>query len=279
MGKAFEIGLMTTLKQGAECIGHVAQFGLNVCQIDVLDVQLYTRKVIQKITSDAKDAGVRIAAVAPCVPAGSAQGAWDFVDGPSTLGLVPHQYRQERIEALKKGADFAKQAGASAIVVHAGFIPENPRDKDYQGTVAAIREVSSYCLKKDIEFWFETGQETPVTLMRTIEDVGLPNLGINFDPANLLMYGKANPVDAVDIYGNYVRNLHAKDGLYPTDTRKLGREVPIGTGRVNFPVLFKKLKEIGFKGEIIIEREISGQQQIKDIKNSIKYLKRILKKL
>ena len=117
-------------------------------------------------------------------------------------------------------------------------------------------------------FRFETGQETPITLLRTIHDIGTDNLGINLDPANLLMYGKANPVDALDVFGQYVRGVHAKDGEYPTNGRQLGVEKPLGEGRVNFPALLAKLKTLGFCGALTIEREISGPQQIADIQKA-----------
>jgi sugar phosphate isomerase/epimerase len=96
--------------------------------------------------------------------------------------------------------------------------------------------------------------------------VGTGNLGINLDPANILMYGKGNPVDALDVFGKYVRCLHAKDGEYPVNGRDLGVEKPIGKGRVNFPALVSRLKDIGFGGAYIIEREIpEGPEQYKDI--------------
>ena len=114
-------------------------------------------------------------------------------------------------------------------------------------------------------FCLETGQETPVTLLRCLLDVGTGNMGVNLDPANLLMYGKANPVDAVDVLGAHIKTVHAKDGEYPTDPYKLGVEKPLGEGRVDFPRLIAKLKGIGYGGPLIIEREISGEQQIRDI--------------
>ena len=141
---------------------------------------------------------------------------------------------------------------------------------------AAIREVAQYTQTLGLEFWFETGQETPVTLLRTIEDIGLPNLGVNLDPANLILYGKGNPVDALDVLGKWVRDMHAKDGFYPTDGKNLGREVAIGQGKVDFKALIGGLKKLGFSGRVTIEREISGPEQRKDILASIEYLKPLL---
>ena len=90
------------------------------------------------------------------------------------------------------------------------------------------------------------------------------------------MYGKANPVDALDVFGSYVMGVHAKDGKYPTSGNYLGREVRIGEGKVNFPAFIAKLHEVGYDGPISIEREISGEQQIVDIKQSINYLNEII---
>ncbi len=197
---------------------------------------------------------------------------WNFVDGPVTIGLVPPEYRFERVKALQHAAQIASAIGVPSITTHCGFIPSNPRDPLYIGTVIAIRQVAQACQAAGVEFWFETGQETPVTLLRTIEDVGTDNLGINLDPANLLMYGNGNPIDALDVFGKYVKGTHCKDGEYPTDGRELGKEKPLGEGRVNFPVLIPKLKSLGFRGDLVIEREISGPQQIEDIKRAMAIL-------
>jgi sugar phosphate isomerase/epimerase len=151
---------------------------------------------------------------------------WNFSRGPVTLGLVPEAYRAERVEALKRWADFAANIGAPAIITHCGFIPENLTDPEYPPVVDAIREAAEHCAARGLGFWFETGQETPVVLLRTIERVGTGNLGINLDPANLILYGKGNPIDALDVLGPYIKNVHVKDGFYPTDGSRLGREVP-----------------------------------------------------
>ncbi len=197
---------------------------------------------------------------------------WNFIEGPITIGLVPPGYRAERVEALKQAARVAGAIGVQSITTHVGFIPEFPGDPLYEGTVEALKQVAQACLDEGVQFWFETGQETPITLLRTIQDIGTGNLGINLDPANLLMYGKANPVDALDVFGQYVRGTHCKDGEYPTDGRSLGVEKPMGEGRVNFPVLVPKLKSLGYRGHLTIEREISGPQQVEDIGRAVAIL-------
>ena len=204
---------------------------------------------------------------------------WDFWDGPETIGLVPPGTRAARIQALKQTSDFAKRLGIPRVQTHCGFLPENPRDPLYQPTVQAIREVAIHCAGNGQDFLMETGQETPTTMSRAIMDVNQPNLGVGLDTANLILYGKANPVDAVDMIGSHVRSVHAKDGLWPTDPMKLGKEVLIGTGRVDFLQVFSKLQKLGYQGAITIERETSGPQQMEDVKHEKLYLERVLSKV
>jgi L-ribulose-5-phosphate 3-epimerase len=201
---------------------------------------------------------------------------WDFQQGPSTIGLVPAKYREARIDALKQASDFAKLLGIGQVQTHCGFIPEDPGDALYPPTVEAIRAVAQHCQGNGQHFLMETGQETPTAMSRSLRDVNLPNLGVGLDTANLILYGKANPVDAVDILGPHVRSVHAKDGKWPTDPSKLGEEVMIGKGLVDFKTVFTKLHKIGYTGAITIERETSGPQQVADVKNEKMYLEQVL---
>ena len=203
-------------------------------------------------------------------------GVWNFYEGPQTLGLVPPAYRELRIKNLCDGADFAKLLGVQNVVTHMGFIPEDPNDPQFLPFCDAVRTVAQHCKQNGQYLLFETGQETPVTMLRCFEQVGTDNLGVNLDTANLILYGKANPVDALDVFGRYVMNLHAKDGCYPTNGHDLGTETPIGKGKVDFPALFQKLHDLGYDGFVTIEREISGEQQIRDILASKAYLQTII---
>jgi sugar phosphate isomerase/epimerase len=193
-----------------------------------------------------------------------------------TIGLVPHQYREARITRIKQVSDFAKKAGIPGVQTHCGFLPENPNEPLYTEAVNAIRTVAGYCKQNGQTFRCETGQETPITLVRAIKDIGLDNVGVNFDAANLVLYGKANPVDAVEVLGPYIMGVHAKDGLYPTNPRQLGREVPIGEGKVNFPVLIGLLKKAGYTNALTIEREIEGARQTQDILGAKAYLEKLI---
>lgn len=201
---------------------------------------------------------------------------WDFYHGPSTIGIVPPQTRAARIDALKRASDLAKMCDIKAVHTHCGFIPENPNEPLYSDAVKAIHEVAAYCKTNGQTFLMETGQETPVTLLRAIQDVGLDNVGVNLDTANLILYGKGDPVAALDVVGKYVRGLHAKDGLYPTDPKNLGEEVAIGQGKVDFPEVMRKLHKLSYTGPITIEREISGPRQEEDIRASIGFLQNLI---
>jgi L-ribulose-5-phosphate 3-epimerase len=201
---------------------------------------------------------------------------WNFLRGPSTIGLVPPKYRAARIDALRQVSDFAKTLGIPQVQTHCGFIPEDPADPLYPGTVESIRTVAQHCQANGQYFLMETGQETPTTMSRMIHDVAMPNLAVGLDTANLILYGKANPVDAVDIIGPHVRSVHAKDGRWPTDPSQLGEEVLIGKGLVDFKQVFTKLHRLGYTGAITIERETSGPQQIEDVRQEKIYLEKIL---
>jgi len=204
---------------------------------------------------------------------------WDFQSGPSTIGLVPPSLRAARVDGLRQASDWAKLIGVNQVQAHCGFIPEFPGDPLYEGTVEAIRTVTAHCQGNGQYFLMETGQETPTTMARMIRDVGLPNIGVGLDTANLILYGKANPSDAVDILGPHIRSIHAKDGLWPTDPDKLGKEVLIGTGRVNFHEVFSKLHRIGYTGAVSIERETSGPQQIADVAKEKIFLEIVLEQV
>lgn len=201
---------------------------------------------------------------------------WNFYDGQLTLGLVPVEYRQMRIENLCNGADFAHKLGITDVVSHMGFIPENPYDPNFSSFCVAVRTVAKHLQANGQWLLFETGQETPVTLLRCFEQVGCNNLGINLDTANLILYGKANPVDALDVFGKYVRNIHAKDGCYPTNGHELGLEKKIGEGKVDFKGFFTKLHELGYRSWVTIENELDSSTQLQEILDSREFLEKII---
>ena len=202
---------------------------------------------------------------------------WNFRQGPATIGLVPEEGREEKMRAYQEMIDFCVMAGVPAMHSHFGFIPEDPSSEQYKSFIGVMKELAGYAKERNIMVYFETGQETPTTLIRAIHDIGMDNVFINCDLANLVMYGKANPLDAVKQFGTLIKEFHAKDGTYPTDPYELGAEVSIPTGEVDFPAVIAELKKLNFQGSVTIERELGGSQRDYIIKTR-QYLQNLLDK-
>jgi len=244
--------------------------GFPTAQIGTED---FSDAMVEKLKAAIDKYGIEVTAINS---SGGPPNVYDFYKGPQTIGVVPVKYRRQRIDNFKRASDFAKKVGVPAFHTHYGFIPENPNDPNYAGVVEALREVATHLKGNGQMMLYETGQETPITMLRAITDVGLDNQFVNLDTANLILYGKGNPVDALDVLGKLVRGTHAKDGTFPTDPKKLGEEVPIGEGKANFPLLINRLKELNYTGPLTIEREISGPKQMEDIKKEKAYLEKLV---
>ena len=269
--KPLRLGLIIGIGSDPEAaIAKVDDLGLPTCQVYVED---FAPGVSTRLLQALDKHHIEATSV---VVGGPGREVWDFYEGPLTIGVVPRDTRAARMARMKQGSDFAKACGIAAVQSHAGFIPENPNDPVYKETVAAMREVVEYCRRNLQTFRYETGQETPITLVRTMQDVGLDNQGVNFDLANLILYGKANPVDAIEILAPHVQGIHAKDGRWPTNPRELGKEVPIGQGKVDFPRIIARLKQLNYQGAVTIEREVSGPEQIEDVRAAKVYLEGLI---
>ena len=227
-----KLGVFVTLSADIDTeFCRLRENGFSTCQLSVWDDRLKTDEMAELVNQAKKNHQIEITALW-CGWEGPAK--WNFSEGPLTLGLVPAAFRFTRMKNLMLGSDFAKKIGVTDIATHMGFLPENPGTTEFHEVVAAIRAVAEYMKSNGQYLLFETGQETPVALRRVIEAVGTGNLGINLDSANLILYGKANPVDMLRILGRYVCDVHIKDGKWPTDGWKLGQETPVGEGDVDF---------------------------------------------
>ncbi|MCM8758518.1 MAG: sugar phosphate isomerase/epimerase [Candidatus Omnitrophica bacterium] len=271
MGKS-KLGIIVGAGQNLdEIFQKVKMFNFPLCQMGFVVENMGMFDPL-KIRAKAQDYGIEIFSVFLLFKGQ----IFNLKDGPTTMGFVAPAYRKERLRLALEFSDFVKEIGTKYIVSHVGFIPDDEQDPIYQSFIPVMREFIEKCRINRQIFCFETGQELPSTLKRTIVDIGLDNIGINLDPANLILYGKANPIDAVEIFGQYVKSMHGKDGLWPNRDEFLGKEVPVGEGMVNFPLLLRRLKKFGFDGPIIIEREISGERQIQDICRAIEFFLKIL---
>jgi len=251
----------------------VVDSGFHTCQVSTYVPELLCQEVAERIGQFCSKHEIKITMLWVGWP-GKCE--WNFTGGPDTVGLVPLQYREERCSIIKRGSDFAKMLGVDLVASHAGFIPENMSDPLYKGLIDSLKDIARHCAANGQVFCFETGQETPVTLLRTIQDVNTGNLGVNLDPANLVMYGKGNAIDSLKVLGNYVRGVHIKDGKYPTNGKELGVEVPIGEGDVDMPNFLKMLDRVGYKGaytiEIELDRRVRGESPDAAISYARKYL-------
>lgn len=200
----------------------------------------------------------------------------DIATARATIGLVPEATRAERLAEMKEVGLVARRLGIPAVALHIGYIPTERGSSAYRGVVAAAQEIADFLAERGLKLTLETGQETGAHLRDFLGDVGRPNVGVNFDPANMLLYGHDQPVPAVEKLAPWLYNVHAKDGNWPTEAGKLGREMPIGQGQVNFPAFVGKLREVGYRGPLIIEREISGPKQVEDMRGSIRFLNQVI---
>lgn len=270
-GGGLSLGMYVTIKDDPEpVLRQVHDLGFHACEVYTDNHDPAMGRSLRRALDQFQIAATAIFSMGP------GPMVWDFYQGPETIGLVPRQWRRQRLDHLKSASNFAKLVRVPAVETHCGFIPENPNDVLYQETVEALREIVGYCREQGQNFLYHAGQETPVTLLRTMQDVGFDNQGVGLDTANLIMYDRGHPIDSLDVYGSRLKAVNPKDALFPTEPRHLGKEVPIGQGKVDFPRFIKQLREVGYRGVMNIEREISGPQQIEDVKQAKVFLEQLL---
>jgi sugar phosphate isomerase/epimerase len=184
--------------------------------------------------------------------------------------------RTERLERFSWAIERTRALGLGDLMLHAGFLPE-PGDPDRKPFLDTLTKVSEQAGKKGVTVAFETGQETADLLRRTLDELKCPNLKINFDPANMLLYEKGDPLRAVEILGPDIRSVHVKDAIPTKVPGTWGEEVPLGQGKVDIRAFIRTLKKVGYRGPLCIEREVGNQQQrIADIAHGIRFLKECL---
>jgi len=201
-----------------------------------------------------KQLGIRISVVF-----GGFEGE-SYADIPTvtrTVGLVPPATRAARTKEMKEIADFAKLLGVDTVALHLGFVPHDRQDPLYQETLAVTRDICRHCAGHGQKLHLETGQESADGLLQFIGDVGCDNLFINFDPANMILYGSGDPIAALKKVGAYVRSVHCKDAKWAARPgQEWGQEMPLGQGDVGFERFLRTLKDLNYDGPLTIEREI-----------------------
>jgi len=199
-----------------------------------------------------------------------------------TVGLVPADTRADRVKEMKEISDFAKLLGCPVIALHVGFVPHDKSDKLFEEVVAVTRDICDHAKRNGQALHLETGQESADALLQFIGAVDRDNLFINFDPANMILYGTEEPIAALRKVGKYVRSVHCKDGTWAKHPGKeWGAEMPLGQGDVGMYNYLKTLKEIGYTGPLTIEREIpqEPERQKAEIGHAVRLLTELREKL
>lgn len=195
-----------------------------------------------------------------------------------TGGFGDPALREERLRVFRWAVERTCAIGLSDLMCHAGFIPP-PGDPDRKSFLETIARVAGVAADRGVTLALETGQEPASLLRTTLDDLKLPNLKVNFDPANMLLYDMGDPIKALDVLGPDIRSVHLKDANRPKVAGQWGQEVPLGQGQANIPMFVKKLKSIGFNGALVIEREVGDQNaRFRDIAHGIRYLRECLGK-
>jgi sugar phosphate isomerase/epimerase len=193
-----------------------------------------------------------------------------------TGGFGDPATRAQRLERFVWALDRTRALGLTDLMLHAGFLPE-PGDPDRKPFLDTLGRVSALAAAKGVTVAFETGQETADLLRRTLDDLKCPNLKVNFDPANMLLYDKGDPLRAVEILGPDIRSVHVKDANRTKVPGTWGEEVPLGQGQVNIKAWVQTLKKVGYRGPLCIEREVGTQEErLRDIAHGIRYLRECL---
>jgi len=199
-----------------------------------------------------------------------------------TIGLVPAETRAARLTEMKEISDFAKRLGCPVIALHLGFVPHETDSTTYQEVIAVTRELCAYAANNGQALHLETGQETAAGLVQFISDAACENLFVNFDPANMILYGAGEPIAALEMLGERVRSVHFKDAKWAANPgQEWGSEVPLGDGDVNIERYLQTLKKLGYKGPLTIEREIpqEPERQKSEIGHAVQLINQLKTKL
>ena len=272
------VGIQLPLREDIyDRIAWAAGLGFRSGQLCAWNIDLYTEEIAEKLKKACRDFDFEITAI------------WCGWTGPktfqhpyryATIGLVPASMRMQRTRELLAGAAFARSIGVRDVITHVGFVPDSPFDPDHIGVAMAVREICQTIAPYGQRFLFETGEIVPGNILALIQMAEVENVGVNFDPANFLINGRANPSDAMDRLAFMTFGFHAKDGLYATGFEPKGKEVQIGQGQVDFAYLLQKMKDAGFDGDITIEREIAeGPERDRQILEEKVYLEALIKNL
>lgn len=267
MAEELALGVITGLMPDPEtALAYVRELGIPTVQVGYPGA-FDSEEGIVRIKAACEKNGIEITTVF------SGFAGESYADLPTvrdTVGLVPPATREERVAFTYKIADFAHKLGVERVAAHIGFVSHD--DPSYGDVVSKVQEICDRLAEKGQRYALETGQETAKELDQFLKDVARDNLYVNFDPANMILYGNDKPIPATELLFPYIDGVHCKDGQWPTAPGKLGHETPLGDGDVDVPAWIGTLLRLGYRGTLTIEREIQGEEQRADIARAVALL-------
>lgn len=257
----------------AELVRLMNEVGTDVTQIACGDPHHASWEEGEEMPAKAKAAGLKMTGAMLGFP------GEDYTT-PQTIkatgGFGDPAFRATRLERFRWALDRTVDLGLTDLMLHAGFLPD-PSDPDRKPFLDTLAHAGQLAAEKGITLAFETGQETADLLRRTLDDLKAPNLKVNFDPANMLLYDMGDPIRAVEILGPDIRSVHVKDARRPKVAGQWGEEVPLGEGEVDIRRFVKTLKSVGYAGPLVVEREVGDQAaRVRDITHGLAFLRECL---
>lgn len=271
-----KFGAFLRIKDGddfAAAFDALKKDGFDCCHL-VYKPEVYTDEAAEKVNAAAKDSGLEISALFAGFR--DTYTKWNLSTDYLDSGINSKAYGKERIEYIKEAAKFCGKIGVSDILIHAGFVANDPYSEEYKYMLSLIREFAQFLKERAMNLVLETGGESPITLLRLIKESECDNIFANVDTANMIMYGYGNPVDAIVTLNGHIRSFHIKDGVPPTEPYTLGKEKYFGEGNVDFDRVFKGIKDMGFDGSVIIELEIYEDCRQEKLLETLSKVKAIL---
>ena len=269
------IGVFTSVDAGLGVHLEVAsELQIPTVQVHAPHQSTRTAEAAQQFRSRCSDAGIRITAM---FGGFDGESYADIATTARTVGLVPEETRDARLQEMKEISDFARLLELDTVALHIGFVPHDTESDSYRDLVACTRELLDHVAANGQHLNLETGQETADHLLQFIGDVERDNLFINFDPANMILYGTGDPIEALKKVGAHVRSIHCKDATWAAEGERgvsWGAEVPLGEGDVGMKTYLETLAELGYFGPLTIEREIAHDpvRQKQDIGQAVELL-------
>jgi sugar phosphate isomerase/epimerase len=280
--KKWEIGVFASIDAGLGVHLDVARdLGVPTVQVHGPHQGNRTPAAADGFLKKCNQAGIRVTAV---FGGFDGESYADIATTARTVGLVPESTRAARLQEMKGIADFARVLGCSTVALHIGFVPVDRSSTSYRNLLDTTRNLLDHLAKNSQQLNLETGQESADHLLEFIADVNRDNLFINFDPANMILYGTGNPIEALEKVGSYVRSVHCKDAKWAAPEsrgNRWGSEVPLGDGDVGMETYLRTLDRLGYHGPLTIEREIAHEpeRQKADIGHAVRLLESLRGKI